>query len=543
MMKEQTKTINETPAVRRLGTHGLTALSANKVIAIAVALLLGRSLAAHASDNRAPVVPTAIAVPAGNQVHFHGFGQGVQMYTWNGSNWGSAVPEATLFDARGNVVAIHFAGPTWEGNDGSQVVGSAVPPTVTVDTNAIPWVLLRGVSTTGPGVLADTTFIQRLNTSGGKSPSTNGAVVGEVARIPYTADYFFYRETPLRGGDDEDHDNDTFYRQAFLVSDQPGGALLRDTNLVNSWGVSFSPTSTFWVNDNGAGRATLYAVTNDSSGLPHVAKQGLEVSIPGEGNPTGQVFNNTTNFHGDAFLFVSEDGTISGWRGALGTAAEVLQTRPTAVYKGATLASTLGGPVLLAANFREGTVDAYDGNMNLIGQLSDAHAPRGYAPFNVQSSGGTIFVTFARQDAEKHDDVPGPGHGLVDVLDLPTQRFHRLLTGTDAGGHVREIDSPWGVAVAPGTFGEHADQLLVGNFGSGTIMALDERGHFEGFLEGRSGRPVVIDGLWALTFGNGAKAGVPGTLYFSAGPGGEKHGLFGSLEPARERDENHGQRH
>jgi uncharacterized protein (TIGR03118 family) len=333
-----------------------------------------------------------------------------------------------------------------------------------------------------------------------------------------------------RANDDQ---GESFYRQVNLVSDQPGVALLQDTNLVNAWGVAFSPTSPFWVSDNGTGKSTLYAVTNDSSGMPHVAKQGLEVTIPGEGNPTGQVFNNTTNFHGDAFLFVSEDGTISGWRGALGTTAEVLNTRSTAVYKGVTLAATPGGLVLLAANFSEGTVDAYDGNANLIGQLADPHAPAGYAPFNVQSVGGIIFVTFAKQDADKEDDVAGPGHGLIDVLDLQTQTFHRFVTGSDAGGRLRAINSPWGVALAPNTFGEHADQLLVGNFGSGTIMTFDADGHFEGFLQRRSGNPVVIDGLWALTFGNGGRAGVPGTLYFTAGPDDESHGLFGSLEPRR----------
>src|SRR5882724_11739513 len=159
-----------------------------------------------------------------------------------------------------------------------------------------------------------------------------------------------------RANDDE---GESFYRQVNLVSDQSGVALLQDTNLVNAWGIAFSPTSPFWVSDNGTGKATLYAVTNDSSGLPHVAKQGLEVTIPGEGNPTGQVFNNTTNFHGDLFLFVSEDGTISGWRGALGTSAEILAARSTAVYKGVTLATTAGGPVLLAANFSEATIDVY----------------------------------------------------------------------------------------------------------------------------------------------------------------------------------------
>ena len=336
------------------------------------------------------------------------------------------------------------------------------------------------------------------------------------------------------------HDDDRFtgYRQINLVSDQPGVALLQDTNLVNAWGVSFSPTSPFWVSDNGTGKSTLYSVTNDASGSPQVTKVGLEVSIPGEGNPTGQVFNNTTNFHGDLFIFVSEDGTISGWRPALGTSAEVLATRPTAIYKGVTLVTAPSGPVLLAANFSEGTVDAFDGDLNPIGQLSDSRAPAGYAPFNVQSIEGLIFVTFAKQDADKEDDVAGPGHGLIDVLNLKTQRFHRFVTGSDAGGRLRAIDSPWGVALAPCTFGEHAGQLLVGNFGSGTIMAFDEHGHFQGFLESGPRVPVVIEGLWALTFGNGGRAGVPETLYFTAGPDGESHGLFGSLEPVR-RNERH----
>jgi uncharacterized protein (TIGR03118 family) len=334
-------------------------------------------------------------------------------------------------------------------------------------------------------------------------------------------------------------DDDGAYKQTNLVSDLPGVAQIQDTNLVNAWGTSFSPASTFWVNDNAKGKATLYAVTNDAAGLPHVAKQGLEVTIPGNGSPSGQLFNTTTNFHGDVFLFVSEDGTISGWRGALGTAAEVLKSRSTAVYKGATLATTTGGTFLLAANFAERTVDVYDGNLNLIGQLADPYAPGRYAPFNVQSVEGMVFVTYAKRDAEGKDDVAGHGHGLIDVLDLQTRTFHRFVTGSDAGGYLREINSPWGVAIAPSTFGEHADQLLVGNFGSGTIMTFNERGHFEGFLEKRSDRPVVIDGLWALTFGNGTKAGVPGTLYFTAGPDHETHGLFGSLEPVPGHERHH----
>jgi hypothetical protein len=150
---------------------------------------------ALADDNRAPEVPTEIAVDPGNKVHFHGFGIGVQIYTWNGSSWGTAVPRATLFDEDGNIVINHFAGPTWQSNSGSKVVGALPPRAVTVDTNAIPWLRLAALNPEGPGILADTTFIQRVNTTGGKAPSEPGTVVGQVAAIPYTADYFFYRKS------------------------------------------------------------------------------------------------------------------------------------------------------------------------------------------------------------------------------------------------------------------------------------------------------------------------------------------------------------
>ena len=198
MMNERNKMINETPTLRPLGPSAGTSLSKNKSTVAALALLLGAGLTVLASDsgndNRAPDVPEEIAVEAGNKVRFHGFGVGVQIYTWNGSSWGAAVPEAILFHAEG-VVSIHFGGPTWQSNSGSTVVG-ALPPkkAVTVDPNAIPWLLLSAKSTEGPGIFANTTFIQRVNTTGGKAPSTDGAFVGQVARVPYTADYFFYRQ-------------------------------------------------------------------------------------------------------------------------------------------------------------------------------------------------------------------------------------------------------------------------------------------------------------------------------------------------------------
>jgi uncharacterized protein (TIGR03118 family) len=330
------------------------------------------------------------------------------------------------------------------------------------------------------------------------------------------------------------------YQITYLVSDIPDVSPLQDPNLINAWGISFSPTSPFWVSANGTGLALLYSVTNDASGNVQVTKVGLEVSIPGEGTPTGQVFNSMTNdFNGDLFIFASEDGTISGWRPALGTAAETLTLRSSAVYKGITLVTSGNDSMLLAANFAEATLDVYDGSMNLVGQFADANAPAGYAPFNVQMAGGQIFVTFAKQNAAKHDDVAGAGHGLIDVFNLGNGTFSRFATGSDAGGKLSEIDSPWGVALAPSSFGKHADQLLVGNFGSGTIMTFEASGKFRKLLEGTSKKsPIVIDGLWGLKFGNGARDGDPDTLFFTAGPLNESHGLFGTIEPAAKAKKN-----
>jgi len=324
------------------------------------------------------------------------------------------------------------------------------------------------------------------------------------------------------------------YQQINLVSDLPGVAQVQDTNLVNAWGISFHATFPFWVSDNATGKTTLYSVTNDASGFPHAETVPLVVSIPGAGNVTGQVANNSAGFNGDIFLFVSEDGTVSGWRPGLDS-AETLATRTNAVYKGVTLATSGTNTFLLAANFREATVDVYDSNSQLIGQFADTRVPAGYAPFNVQTINGLIFVTFAKQDAAKHDDVAAPGRGLIDLFSLQTGRFHSFAAGTRAGGRVREMNSPWGVALAPSTFGEHANQLLVGNFGSGTIMAFDAHGNFRGLLKSSGECPVTIDGLWGLTFGAGGATGVATDLYFSAGPNGEGHGLFGVLQAVDDR--------
>ncbi|MBW8864772.1 MAG: TIGR03118 family protein [Verrucomicrobia bacterium] len=320
------------------------------------------------------------------------------------------------------------------------------------------------------------------------------------------------------------------YIQTNLVSDLAGIAQLQDTNLLNPWGISFNPNSPFWISDNGSGVSTLYAVTNDSTGAPHAIKQGLTVTIP-DGAPTGQLFNGTTGFNGDLFIFAGENGAITGWRPALGTTAELLANRTNAVYKGITLDTNTGTPLLLLANFGEGTVDVYGTNMALV-QFADPRAPAGYAPFNVQNLGGLIVVTFAKQNGQKHDDVQGVGHGLIDIFNPATGKFHRFATGSDAGGHLQALNSPWGIALAPKGFASKGDKLLVGNFGSGTIMMFEADGEFDGFLQDVHHNAISINGLWGLSFGNGTRAGVPGALYFTAGLNDEADGLFGSIVPA-----------
>jgi len=306
--------------------------------------------------------------------------------------------------------------------------------------------------------------------------------------------------------------------------------LATDPSLKNPWGVSAAPSGPFWVSDNGTGVSTLYSVnpTTDAT-----AKLGLTVAIPGDGSVTGQVFNGTSNFGSDSFLFVNEDGTISGWDGA--TTAATLQAASAAnVYKGAAIAAIGSNSYLYAANFRAGTIDVLKGNLaapSLTGAFSDPSLASGYAPFNIQNLGGDLFVTYAKQDPAKHDDVAGLGNGFVDEYDLNGNLLQRV-----AGGGT--LDSPWGLAIAPSSLGSFAGDLLVGNFGDGRINAFDLASMggptFKGQLPGAGANPLAIDGLWALKTGNDGSAGSSQKLYFTAGPDGETGGVFGVITPVPE---------
>jgi uncharacterized protein (TIGR03118 family) len=340
----------------------------------------------------------------------------------------------------------------------------------------------------------------------------------------------------IRPAHAEDGNGGVSYLQHNLVSDIAGLADRTDPNLVNAWGVAHPPAGPWWVNSNGSGLSILY----DGSGAAFPAANPLIVTIPGPAagttsTPTGIVFNSTTAFQltpGNAarFLFVTEDGTISGWNPAVDPTNAVIKVNnsPAAVYKGVTLGQVGAQNYLYAANFRAGTVDVYDSTfspVSLAGNaFQDSQTPPGFAPFNVQNVGGDIFVTYAQQDAAKHDDVAGPGAGYVDEF-TPSGALVRRFE------HGPWLNSPWGVTMAPAGFGKLSGSVLVGNFGSGQIASYSSSGEFQGLMRGRRGKPITIDGLWGLGFGNGATAGPATTLFFAAGIQDEAHGLFGTLTP------------
>lgn len=311
-----------------------------------------------------------------------------------------------------------------------------------------------------------------------------------------------------------------------LVSDIPGLAANTDPRLVNPWGISFAPTGPFWVSNAGTGTSTLY----NSSGTP----QALVVTIPGPGGPvpaipTGQTFNPAAAsgaFNGDLFLFASATGTIAGWRGALGTTAETLfnNSASGASYLGLAFGAVGGGNYLYAADFANSRIEVFPsgGSPLLPGSFSDPTLPSGYSPFNIQNIGGSLFVTYALLGADGFD-VAGPGNGFINRFDLSGNLLGRFAS---AG----ELNSPWGMARAPATFGQFGGDLIVGNFGDGTLNAFDfSTGAFQGTLEDAAGNPLVNEGLWGITFGNGGAGGNPNTLYLAAGIDEETHGLFAAV--------------
>lgn len=311
-----------------------------------------------------------------------------------------------------------------------------------------------------------------------------------------------------------------------LVSDQPGHAAVTDPNLVNAWGMSHGPDTPLWVSDNGADVSTVYQGATGGSGVSIVP---LVVKIPG-GEPTGQVYNPTSGFEVPgtsmpaAFIFAGEGGIISAWNQNLANAKKVAQT-PKAVYKGLAMVPGTYGSRLLAANFHAGRIDVFSSSFQPLaanGMFRDPHLPHGYGPFNIALVHGRVYVSYAKQDAMRHDDVAGHGHGFIDVFTASGTFVHRLVSRG-------VLNSPWGMVIAPKTFGKFAGKLLVGNFGDGRIHAFNAHtGALLGALQRANGHPVVIDGLWGLERGDSV-AGGANTIWFSAGPNDEAHGLLGTL--------------
>jgi len=320
------------------------------------------------------------------------------------------------------------------------------------------------------------------------------------------------------------------FKQTNLVSDGSVPAAHTDPSLINPWGMSTpGPTGPIWISDNNAGATTFYNLDGTKDG--QVAIPPAPPGATGTGSPTGQVFNSTQGFNISqngktapaVFIFATEDGTISAWNPSVNPNSAVIAVDNSkggspgdgAVYKGLAMGTTKDGAFLYAANFRNGSVDMFNSKFELVRSFTDPTVPIGYAPFNVQVLDGKLFVTFAKQDASRPDDVAGAGHGFVDEFSLNGTMIQRVASHG-------VLDSPWGLAIAPAGFGEFSNDLLVGNFGNGNINVFNLAGQDLGKLDTSNGTPFHETDLWGL-MANG------NNILFTAGLANEAHGLFGSL--------------
>jgi uncharacterized protein (TIGR03118 family) len=339
----------------------------------------------------------------------------------------------------------------------------------------------------------------------------------------------------------------TAYLASDLISDQPGVAPVTDPTLVNGWGISLNPNGAVWVSANGSDLSEVYGGVGSGS-----ISQPFKVMIPG-GAPTGQVFANIPNNFvvsgvsasgapmsgASTFIFASENGTITGWNpgvfpmkpaapGVSTSAITGFSSTDGAVYKGLALAQMGGANFLYAADFHGGKIDVLNSQFQKVTlgtsgfeTFTDPTLPAGYAPFNVALINGKLYVSYALQNSLMHDDVAGPGHGFIDVFETNGHFDNRLVSNGD-------LNSPWAMVMAPANFGDFSGALLVGNFGDGMIHAYNPTtGQEMGTLSEAPGKPLVIDGLWGLAFGN--TPANANTLYYAAGPDGEMHGLFGQI--------------
>jgi uncharacterized protein (TIGR03118 family) len=315
----------------------------------------------------------------------------------------------------------------------------------------------------------------------------------------------------------------TLYVQTNLTSDVPGMAANMDPNLKNPWGMSFAPTSPFWASDQATNVATLY----NGAGTP----QALVVTTPP--SPTGQVFNASSSFtltNGNGnkalFIFDSLSGQIAGWNG--GTSAVTMFTATDgSVFTGLAIGKNGSADLLYAANFSNRRIDVFDHSFaptTLSGTpFTDPNLPPGFSPYNIQTVGTLLYVQYDKVDPITHRPTTTANTGIVDVYNMDGSFNRRLVTNTG-------LNSPWGITQAPATFGSFGGDILVGNFGDGTISAFDPvSGALLGMLSDLSGHPIVNSGLWALNFRASGSGFDPNALFFNAGINGEADGLFGEI--------------
>jgi len=313
--------------------------------------------------------------------------------------------------------------------------------------------------------------------------------------------------------------------QTNLVADTAGYNAARiDTNLKNAWGMSANPSGPIWISTNHTGLSLVYDPTGQQLRAPVV----IPAITAGEaGSPTGQVFNNTPDFNGTKFIFASEDGIISEWDAGNNAAIIADRSNFGAVYKGLTIANDGTSNFLYAANFKGGKVDVFDKQFTFVANkpFTDPDIPAGYGPFNIQRIGDSLYVTYAKlKGPDNEDDEAGPGNGYVDIFTPQGILVKRFASqGT--------LNSPWGIALAPAGFAANEPTILIGNFGDGKINVFNKAGQYLGQLQS-NGKAVAIGGLWAIDFlKNNQPGGSPNDpLYFTAGPNGEAHGLFGYLK-------------
>ncbi len=306
-----------------------------------------------------------------------------------------------------------------------------------------------------------------------------------------------------------------------LVSDLQGLAAHQDQTLIDPWGLAFDGTARLWIVATGADHAQAI----DASG----ARAAPSIAVAGA--PTGIALTSAaaqSEFEGDTMVMSTESGTIAALPSSGGASAivRVDNSSSGAVYKGVAITTKGLCNKVVAADFHDDRVDVFADGYAAVADpgFVDPNLPAGYAPFNVFTVGEQVYVAYAMQDAAAHDDAPGPGRGFVSVFAHDGTFQRRLISG----GH---LNSPWGMTIVPAGWGALSNTLLVANYGDGEINVYDPAsGDWKGRLVDAGGDPIVLDGLWAIAVGpKSATADLSDRIFFPAGPGGERHGVVGTL--------------